>query len=173
MIQIVYDPIVPKEVMAKWVIDRLGDEELHSVERLGNYVAIGVLKDKKPVCVVIYNFFRPLPYGNDMHAIIASENPSWCLPGVLRELFRYPFEHAGCERLTAVIRDGNSRSLKLCQGLGFRKEGVLRRAYNGKTNAILIGMLKSECKWLHRGHKRVERPNGKKERLYADAAGSC
>lgn len=158
-LKIVTDPYVPKHLLAEWAISRLHDEDLTSVAELGDYVAYGILKDNKPIAVIIYNWFRQMSHGNDMRVIIASDDPSWCLPGMLREIFAYPFLIAGCERLTAVIRDGNKRSLKLCQGLGFKREGNLRRAFNGKTNALMLGMLKSECRWIMR--RPAEAKNGK------------
>lgn len=172
MIRLVYDHEVEKDMMGKWAIERLGDPDLTDVRELGAYVAIGVLKDDKAVCVVIYNWYRQMKFGNDFRVIIVSENPSWCLPGVLRELFRYPFEFAGCERLTAVIRDGNERSLKLCTGLGFRKEGTVRRGYNGRTNALFLGMLRSECKWLQRGRGQLKKRDQNVEEGFKHSAGS-
>ena len=170
MIQIVTDPLVPSHELAEWAIRRLHGEDVHTVADLGPYRAFGILKDGKAVCVVIYTWFRQMSEGNDVRVIIVSEDPSWCLPGVLRELFRYPFEVAGCERMTAVIRDGNERSLRLCLGLGFKREGVLRRAHNGKTNAIILGMLKHECKWLYRGHAAAERKRNGQEIAFRSAA---
>ena len=163
-IQILPDTIVDPIQLANWAIARLNEPEISSPADISPFRAFGVVKTMpdgtvKPICVVLYNFFRQLNHGNDMRVIIASDDPSWCLPGVLRELFRYPYEIAGCERLTAFIRDGNKRSLKLCQGLGFKKEGTLRRAHDGKTNAIVLSMLKHECKWLHdrtKAHKERE-----------------
>lgn len=172
MIEIVTDPQVPSHAMAEWAIKRLPGEDIKTVSDLGPFVALGIIKDGKPVCVVIYNWFRQMEHGNDCRVIICSDDPSWCLPGVLRELFRYPFEVAGCERITAVIRDGNNRSLKLCLGLGFRREGVMRRAHNGRTNALLLGMLKHECKWLKRSHAAERKTNGKKVPFSPEAAGS-
>jgi hypothetical protein len=160
-LQIVHDPLVPNHVLAEWALERLPADELEDINELGPYVAFGVIKDGKAVCVVLYNWFRIMREGNDCRVIIVADDPSWCLPGVLAELFRYPFEVAGCVRLTAIIRDGNTRSLKLCKGLGFRQEGVLRRGHNGKTNAIILGMLKEECKWLQRSHNRGQQANGK------------
>ena len=152
-IEIVTDPIANSYVLAQWAIERLDEDDLRSVSDLGAYRAFGVVRngaDGKvtPLAVVIYNGFRELTHGNDLSVIVVADSARWCLPGVLRELFRYPFEVAGCERLTAAIRDGNHRSLKLCKGLGFKKEGTLRRAHDGKTNTIVLGMLKHECKWL-------------------------
>jgi len=153
-IEIVTDPIANSYVLAQWAIERLEDEDLRNVSDLGPYRAFGVVRRNRdgvvePLAVVIFNAFRELPHGNDMRVIIVAASPRWCLPGVLQELFRYPFEVAGCERLTAAIRDGNNRSLRLCKGLGFKKEGTLRRAHDGKTNTIVLGMLKHECKWLN------------------------
>jgi len=171
LIEIVTAPQVANEVLAQWAIDRLHNDELASVSELGPYQAFGVLKDGRAVCVVIWNWFRTMKHGNDARVIIVSEEPSWCLPGVLAKLFHYPFEIAGCTRITAVIRDGNETSLKLCQGLGFKREGILRRAHNGKTNAVVLGMLQEECKWLNR-LQREDKLNGKKVPFSSDAARS-
>lgn len=145
--------IITDKAVTKWVMDRVPEEGMTSVDDIGPHVCFGIYReDRDGTCTalagVVFNWFRSLEYGNDIRVIIAADDPSWCLPGVLRELFAYPFEIAKCQRITAVIRDGNERSLKLCLGLGFRKEGVLRKGYNGKSNAIVLGMLKSECKWL-------------------------
>ena len=162
--------VVCNPVVAQWVVDR-GSEHLlgiKSVSDLGHHVAYGVVRDvgdrKEAICGVIYNNYRTMPHGNDCCAIIHAEHPGWCQRRVLRELFWYPFEVAGCERLTAAVRDGNTKSLEFLYRLGFRKEGVLRKGWNGKTNAILLGMLKSECRWL-------EGPrSGQKGQFAADAA---
>lgn len=138
-------------MIAQWVIDHMPEEGFSSIHELGPHVAFGVMRDGRALCGLVYNWYREMPYGADMRAILYSDHPSWCLPGVLRELFRYPFDVARCQRLTAIVRDGNEAALKLNLGLGFRKEGILRRGYDGRTNAIVLGMLRHECKWLHRG----------------------
>ncbi len=173
-IEIVTDPIANSYVLAQWALERLDEPDLTSVNDLGAFRAFGVVRNEggkvTPLAVVIFNYFRELPMGNDMRVIVAAESPKWCLPGVLRELFRYPFEVAGCERLTSTIRDGNNRSLRLTKGLGFKKEGTLRRAHDGKTNTIVLGMLKHECKWLN-GPRKHERNNGQ-EIFRESSAGS-
>lgn len=171
-IQVVSDQDVPAQVLVEWALKRLGDEDISSIHDIGPFRAFGVIKDGRAVCVVIWNTYRNMRFGSDMRVIIASENPKWCLPGVLRQLFSYPFEQAGCARITAVIRDGNERSLKLCRGLGFRREGVVRRGFNGKSNAIVLGMLKEECTWLLSPEER-RLANGKKRPKAAAAARSA
>lgn len=170
-IEIVTHPYIPHELIVGWALKRLNDPDLQSEKDLGQHVAFAVIKDGKPICVVIYNWYREMKYGNELRAIIVAEDPRWCLPGVLRVLLRYPFETANCERLVAIVRDGNDRSLKLCKGLGFKKEGVLRKGYDGKTNAIVLCMLKSECKWLHRSRAK-EKARGKEIAVNSEAARS-
>ena len=174
-IQVVTDPAVNSYILAQWAIERLNEPDLKSVSDLGPYRAFGVVRRRadgaiEPLAVVIFNGFRELPYGNDLRVIIVADSPRWCLPGVLRELFEYPFEVAGCERLTATIRDGNHRSLKLCQGLGFKKEGTARRAHDGKTNTIVLGMLRHECKWLE--PRKHESSNGQEVFFSSEATRS-
>ena len=140
------ESVEAQHALAEWAIKRLPGEELQSVEDLGPFVAFGVVRNNQPVAVVIWNWFRRMSEGADIRVIIAADDPRWCLPGVLRELFSFPFEYLQCTRVTAIIKHGNERSLKLCRGLGFVKEGVLRRGHNGKTNAILLSMLREECK---------------------------
>jgi len=176
-IQIVTDPVVNSHILAEWAIERLDHEDVKTVADLGAFRAFGVTRQHadgyiEPMAVVIYNWFREMKYGNDLRVIVVSEDPKWCLPGVLRELFKYPFEVAGCERLTAFIRDGNKRSLRLCRGLGFVKEGVLRRAHDGKTNTIVLSMLKHECKWLKQPSATESTKNGKEEFFRSKAARS-
>ena len=148
-----------QQIFANWALRRLQDEEL-TLEDIVPFYAYAVKRNGKAAAVVLWNNYRRLKHGADIRVIIAADDPKWCLPGVLRELFAYPFVHLGCTRITAVIKDGNARSLKLCRGLGFRKEGVLRRGYNGKSNAIVLSMLREECEWLK---PRKERLDGKKE----------
>lgn len=165
-IEVVTDPAVNGYLLAQWAVERLDDEDIQTVTDLGAYRAYGIVRNDskkgiQPLAVVIFNWFRELPHGNDMRVIVVAESPRWCLPGVLRELFKYPFELAGCARLTAAISERNQRSLKLCKGLGFKKEGVLRRAHDGKTNTIVLSMLPHECKWL-------EQPPSKEEQRSQD-----
>jgi len=145
--------VINDDCVAKYVLEHLPDEGIESIDQLRPFVALGVYDtvERKALCGVVYNWYRPMQNGADMRVVIAADDPRWCQRRILRELFRYPFEEAGCERLTAVIKDGNQRSLKLCLGLGFKREGILRRGWNGRTNAIVLGMLKSECKWLNYG----------------------
>jgi len=139
--QIIHSPAV-----ADWVAKKV---ELNNRHEFGACYSIGVGLAGRPVAGVVYNWFREEKFGNDIRVTIAAESRvPWARKEVLRELFSYPFEDLKCERVTAFIREGNTPSEKFCKHLGFRKEGVMRRAWDGKTNAIIYALLKHECRYI-------------------------
>lgn len=138
--------VISSPKVIPWVAERITDADM--LPDADACVAFGVLKDKRPIAGILWSEFREMRHGNDVRVTVAAEDPRWCLPGVLRQLFDYPFNTLKCTRITSIIREGNHRSLKVTKGLGFRQEGVARRAYNGKSNAIILGLLRDECRWL-------------------------
>lgn len=108
------------------------------------FTALGVVRNQKLVGGVIYhNYSR-----HGIEVTGAFDDPRWALPQTMRALFDYPFQQLGCVRITAVIAKKNKRSRRLCEGLGFRLEGVARKGFDGKQDACIYGMLREECKWL-------------------------
>jgi hypothetical protein len=106
-------------------------------------VALGVVKGNDIIGGVVYDHFT----GFDIHATIAADSPLWARPKTLETLFGYPFNQLGCTRMTSLIKRGNKRSRRFCEGLGFKVEGVMRKAY-GTSDGILYGLLKSECRFI-------------------------
>jgi len=142
-VECVNDPLV-----ANWVCQRMQEigEEITPRE-LAPCVALGIVKDgDKPVAGAVFNGFREMPYGNDMRVIFAAQPTGGVKKiDIISPLLNYVFNKAQCERLTAVISEANKPSQRFVKRLGFRKEGVLRKGYNGKTNAIVYGLLRSEA----------------------------
>ena len=66
---------------------------------------------------------------------------------LLRAASRYAFETLGCHRVTARTRASNLPVRRFIEKAGFRQEGVLRSYYRDGDDAILFGMLKTECRW--------------------------
>ena len=148
---------ITSPTVAGWVADRI--DNVDGPEDFGPCQAIGFLKNREPVAgVVYYKQHRLSDNASDIFAAIAAEPQSgWANRSVLNLMFAYPFLQLDCARITVVVAEGNERSAKLAKKLGFRREGVLRRGWNGKTNALVFGMLKSECKWIMpRNHKSKE-----------------
>ena len=79
---------------------------------------------------------------------IASNTPKWCSKLVLKIIHGFPFIQMGCNRITATVRESNTKSRSLVTRLGYKQEGELKQYYSNGDSAIIYGLLKSECEWL-------------------------
>lgn len=108
--------------------------------------AFGVVRRGNLIGGAIYHQYRP--QDGDIMVSVAFDSPSWCLPGTIRALFDYPFNQLRCERMTAVVGRKNKRSRRVVEGLGFKLEGVCRKALGRKEDLMVYGILKHECRFL-------------------------
>jgi hypothetical protein len=108
-------------------------------------VALGVVRGTDIAAALLFANYRE---GVDIEVSVAADNADWCRPSTLRRLFAYPFTQLSLPRLTSIVARDNKRCRKLCEGLGWKIEGVVRRAYDGRRDAIIYGMLRDECRFL-------------------------
>ena len=66
---------------------------------------------------------------------------------VCRLIAKTAFEVNNCERITVKTRADNAYVIRVASKFGWKQEGRLRRYY-GDTDCIVMGMLKSECRFL-------------------------
>lgn len=112
-----------------------------------NATAIGLVDtDGNIKTVVAYNMY------DEKHGIIAmhifSDTPLYLRPQYMREFFRYPFDQLGCVRITALVPADQPETVKLNEKIGFKVEGVARKGFRRSTDAVIMGMLRDECRWL-------------------------
>lgn len=86
--------------------------------------------------------------GFDAELSIAIEPECRISPGHLKTLFRVVFDVFGLKRVTCHIAKGNKPAIRFVERLGFRREGNLRRGYDGHQRALVYGMTADECRWL-------------------------
>jgi RimJ/RimL family protein N-acetyltransferase len=138
--EIVFGPSV-----ASWVIRQMPIPS----EGLRNGAAIGVYDNGQIIAGAVFTDYRVMPKGKDIQITFASTNPRWATKGNIRSIFSYPFIQLQCTRLTTITGRKNKRARKLIEGLGFHLEGVVRKAYDGHSDAIVYGMLRAEAtRWL-------------------------
>lgn len=65
----------------------------------------------------------------------------------LFSMFYCPFEQFGVKHISCAIEGSNLRSINLCTRLGFKLEGRLRESAVNGEDVIMMGMLRSECRW--------------------------
>lgn len=126
--------------VTKWVCDGLGE----GMDWVGGYVTMAVYRGSKLIAGIIFNDIRP---GRDVWLTIYSTDKRWCSRRVLRCIFGLVFDEMECSRASLFVSKGNRPSIKLVEGLGFVREGLLRQYRDNGDDCYVYGMLKNECKW--------------------------
>lgn len=115
----------------------------------GKYAGFAfVNEDKDFIGGAVISNFREGAYGNDCEISCASESPMAFRPHVLRAVFTYVFVQLQCTRLTSITTKRNVRTRRFLDALGFRLEGCVKRAYDGKRDALIYGLLAEDCRYL-------------------------
>ncbi len=137
MINLIYGH---KDQIREWVCNEL------ELEKFGgeDYEAIAIMDDNELIGGYIYHHYK----GHMIDITLATISKKWCTKRVLREIFKYPFETCGVMRFQAQCKRSNKAMKKLFERLGFKLEGVLRKAYRGTDDVFCYGMMKNECRWL-------------------------
>jgi hypothetical protein len=110
----------------------------------GPYRSIGVICDNGIVAGFVFHGF----VGHEIQCSMASDHPGWWSRDKLRFLFGYPFNQLGVRRITLTVARSNDKSLRLTRKLGFKVEGILRDGAPDGSDMVVLGMLKSECRWI-------------------------
>jgi len=111
----------------------------------GPYTALGVVRRGTLLGGGGYHNYQKF----DIQLSCAFDQVGWALPKTLRALFDYPFNALHCVRVTCVVGRKNEKARKLLLDLGFKLEGVRRKALDGREDEIDYGLLKEDCRWIH------------------------
>jgi RimJ/RimL family protein N-acetyltransferase len=107
--------------------------------------AFAVLNDNGEfVAGVVLSNFRV----HDIEISCATETSVAWRPHIMRAVFEYVFVQLKCARCTSIVTKGNARCRSFLKGLGFSLEGNVRMGYDGKRDALIYGLLASECRYL-------------------------
>ena len=148
----VIDPTVPRVILGDeanivpWVERQLGLPLGH----FSNAIAIGIVIGDRPVAgVLLTNYTKHRETGLvTIEEVTAATDPRWCTRAVLHFLFHYIFCRLKVVRLQAVCDRKNMHARKINERLKFRMEGVGRRAWDGRRDAVVFSMIPEQCPWL-------------------------
>lgn len=136
---------------AQWVAEHI--RGMQAASQFGKYKAVGWADGPKLICGVVFNNYSgAVPGQRNIHVHIAATSPRWATKKNIKLLLEIAFEDFGCGRISAFIAKPNKRARKLATLLGFKQEGTLRKALDGKHDQIVYGLLRPECKWLSIKH---------------------
>lgn len=137
----------------------------------GMYQAFMVVNDNSDfVAGIVFTNYRTtngLPL--DIEISCATETPAAWRPGVCKAIFKYVFDTVGCVRCTSITTKGNRKARGFLEGLGFQLEGNARLGYDRKRDALIYGLLRSECRFLADESETTD--HGKEQFDTATAAG--
>ena len=127
----------------QWVADRL---EVEAEGFLPCYVFTHIYEGGFAGVVLVHNL-HPLQYGYQADMTVAAKNPRWLSKNNIKWIYRELFGFLNIIRVQATIAASNYRARKLVDGIGFKFEGVMRRAHDGREDAVLYSILKGECNY--------------------------
>lgn len=121
-----------------WAAEKIGFDPRPDV------VPIGWRENGEIRAVTLYDGFSKC----DCNIHIASDGkPHWFRRQFLIASFMHPFVQWDLQRITGLVPAKNTRALKFDLHLGFKQEGVIRRALQD-DDIIILGMLRSECRFI-------------------------
>jgi RimJ/RimL family protein N-acetyltransferase len=133
-----------QEYIKSWVSSHIGGIDL------GLGAGIGIAKNGEIVAAVYYNNFRVSPKKQpiSIEANVVVIDRTAINRHNLREFFEYPFIRLGVKRVGATVAKRNKIARRLLQRLGFKYEGVARKAWHFGEDCAVYSLLKPECKWI-------------------------
>lgn len=136
------------ELVAEYMTEKTG-----AVFQPGLYQALAILSDAGDfVGGVIVSNFR----GTDCEISCAAETPAAWRPTVMCGVFTYIFMQLGCVRCTSITTKRNRKARNFLLDLGFQLEGNIRLGYDGTKDALIYGLLASECRWIKAGDANLD-----------------
>ena len=121
-----------------WVARRIGVEFIRE-----SFRGLGVLRDGELIAGLVLSQYT----GFDVRLSAAATRRDWLSRGLISDVAKFVFTELKCKRVTVVCRRQNKSTRALSLRLGFREEGVLRKAWDGIDDAVFYGMLEEDCKW--------------------------
>lgn len=81
----------------------------------------------------------------DIEMVCAGEK-GWVTRPLLKFVLSHPFDAYGCQRVTCLATRKNKAMRSYLHRMGFKLEGVKRKALNG-ADIFIYGLLKGEQRW--------------------------
>jgi len=129
----------PLDYLTDWAAKRL-----RGVEGFDNPAAIGICRNNKLTAVAVYTGLITWEGGGNCEISFAADNPRWATRQALSVVLGTPFRVFGCSRITALIRKSHKRSRKLVEGIGFKREGAIRKGAPDGSTLIVYGLLRED-----------------------------
>ena len=127
--------------IARWVCRGLNCD----TNWLKDFRTFGVIRNNQIIAGIIFHNAR---FGQDVWWTIYSTDKHWCTKRIVKILMKEAFENLQCRRINVLIDSDNQKCLKLVKQLNFKIEGRLRQFNDDGKDRYILGLLKSENKYI-------------------------
>lgn len=126
--------------VASWVGFQIG------VKDFGKCVAIGIANNQQIIGGAVYSHFYNDQWGKPLsiEMAFATIDKRWAIRGIISQLLDYPFGQLNVERVQLTTMKRNKEVRRFVERLGFKLEGIARKAHHTRTDACLYSLLRNE-----------------------------
>ena len=132
--------LVMGQGVVEWVAKRTNEYGLFG----GGAQALGWERDGGLVVGVVYADWN----GPNVVCHIAAEGRNWLVREYLWTIFDYPFRQLKVKRITVTVGEGNTRSRRFVEHLGFELEATLKLAHP-TGDLVVYRLFREHCRWLN------------------------
>jgi len=139
--------------MADWIASRIPGMNPDHLRRMA--ATCGVIIDGELVAGMAWS---GVERGN-VEITFAADSPRWATRETISRLLWGMFVKLDCHRVTTRIAASNKRAIRFNEGIGFKREGVIRKGWGPDEDAIILGLLRDEAPgWMVSNMKETPRP---------------
>lgn len=135
--------VIVDDRMLDWIAKRIPGVDASAWRGLAR--AVGVAIDGEIVAGMALGGWER---GN-IEVSFAADSPRWATRETIAKLMHWPFVQLDCHRVTTRIHVNNHRAIKLNEGIGFKREGLIREGWGPGEDCVVLGLLRSEApEWM-------------------------
>lgn len=131
------------DALAKWCAARIphvGKTGFGPCRAIG--VATGNQPDDTLLAVVVYHDY--MQHYGVCQVSVAARSPKWATRETIRALLSVPYEQFRCRKVWSAMPSDNHRAIRFNEGIGFRREAILRHHYAPRRHAVITSMMRNE-----------------------------
>lgn len=139
--------------MAEWIAARIPGMNADNLRRCAAFA--GVVINGELIAGMAWS---GVERGN-VEITFAADSPKWATRETIRRLMWGMFVKLDCHRVTTRIAASNERAIRFNEGIGFKREGVIRKGWGPDEDAVLLGLLRDEApEWMLPRHTVARMP---------------
>jgi RimJ/RimL family protein N-acetyltransferase len=133
MIQSAFVVGVERDILAKWVADRIWPGKMRD---FGNCQAMAVVEGDRLISGVVFHNYEPDSQVIELSA--ASTSKRWLTRETLRKMFAYPFEECGCQAVVMRCDPEDAPMRRMLIAYGFEMFVLPRLRGRDKDENVFI-----------------------------------